>query len=79
MRFEPTPPKRLDFSKKFVLVTDANNQGVGAILANREQARAQLKPIAFYHHALTQAERRYGTTEKNYLQWFLLLRNSECI
>ena len=54
-----------DFSKKFVLVTDASDQGVWAMLADREQAGAQLKPIASYHHALTEAERRYGTTEKN--------------
>ena len=56
-----------DFSKKFVLVMDVSDQGVGVMLANREQAGAQLKPIAFYHHALTQAERRYWTTEKELL------------
>ncbi len=61
-----------DFSKNFVLVTDASNRGVGVMLANWEQAGGHLKAIAFYHHALTQAERRYGTPEKDYFKVFLL-------
>ena len=43
-----------DFCKKFVLVTDASNEAVGAMLANREDDHlgGQLKPIAFFHHTL---------------------------
>ena len=55
-----------DFSKKFVLVTDASNEASGAMLANREgdQIIGQLKPIAFFHYTLTFAERRYSTKDK---------------
>ena len=65
-----------DFCKKFVLVTDASNEAVGAMLANREDGRpgGQLKPIAFFHHTLTSAERHYGTTEKELLAVVLAIR-----
>ena len=45
-----------DFTKKFVLVTDTSDQGVGAMLANEDGG--MLKPIAFFHHTLTPAETR---------------------
>ena len=54
-----------DFSKPFVLVTDASDVGTGAMLANRDGAH--LKPIGFCHHALSQPEKNYSTTEKELL------------
>ena len=65
-----------DFSKKFVLVTDANNEASGAMLANREgdQMIGQLKPIAIFHHTLTSAERRYSTTDKELLTVVLAIK-----
>ena len=65
------------FSKKFVLVTDASNEAIGAMLANREgnQLTDQLKSIAFFHNTLASAERRI----KNSWQLFWQLRSLECI
>ena len=65
-----------DFSKKFVLVTDASNEASGAMLANREgdQIIGHLKPIAFFHHTLTFAERRYSTTDKELLAVVLAIK-----
>ena len=65
-----------DFSKKFVLVTDASNEASGAMLANREgnQMIGQLKPIAFFHHTLTSEERRYSTTDKELLAVVLAIK-----
>ena len=70
-----------DFCKKVDLVTDASNEAVGAMLANREddQFSGQLKPISFFHQTLTSAEKRYGTTEKELWQWSWQYENFECI
>ena len=57
-----------------MLVKNASNQEVGAMSANQEQARAQLKSLAFYHHALRQADRRYATTEKELLAVVLAIK-----
>ena len=61
-----------DFTKTFVLVTDASDQGVGAMLANKDAG--VLKPIAFFHHTLTSAESRYTTTEKELLEMILAIK-----
>jgi transposase InsO family protein len=49
----------------FTLVTDASGTGVGAMLAQKEGD--VLVPVAFYHHAMTPAEMKYDTTEKELL------------
>ena len=64
------------FNKKCVLVTDASDTGVGAMLANRSNSsgEAKLDPIAFFHHALSPGQSRYSTTEKELLAVVLAVR-----
>jgi hypothetical protein len=54
-----------DFEKDFVLVTDASNAGVSAVLNQR--VNGQLSPMAFYSKLLGPAERHYSTYEKEFL------------
>ena len=61
-----------DFTKPFTLVTDASDVGAGAMLANRDGQT--LKPLGFFHHALTQHEKKYSTTEKELLAVVLALK-----
>ena len=65
-----------NFNQKFVLVTDASDTGVGAMLANRSNSggEAKLAPIAFFHHALSPEQSRYSTTEKELLAVVLDVR-----
>ena len=44
-----------DFTRKFVLVTDASDSGTGAMLANEVPRERVLEPIAFFHHTLSSA------------------------
>lgn len=55
-----------DQDKDFTLVTDCSDVGAGAVLA-QEDEREELVPVAFFHHTLSEAERKYGTTEKELL------------
>lgn len=61
-----------DFNKPFVLVTDASNTGTGAMLANRDGQH--LKPLGFFHHALSHHEMKYSTTEKELLAVVLAVK-----
>ena len=54
-----------DMSEPFTLVTDGSDKGVGSLLARSEGEI--LIPVAFYHHALTEAQKRYNTTDKELL------------
>ena len=65
-----------DFSRPFVLVTDASGVGTGAMLAQRDQLQPQgpLKPIAFFHHTLSSAERNYSTTDRELLAIVLAVK-----
>ena len=49
----------------FTLVTDASDSGTGAMLS--QKVEEDLIPVAFYHHALTQEEVKYNTTERELL------------
>jgi hypothetical protein len=51
-----------DFSKEFVLVTDASEVAVSAVL--QRKVEGALAPIAYYSCVLTAAENKYGTYEK---------------
>ena len=51
-----------DFTKPFVLTTDASGFAVGAILSQGKIG--QDKPIAFASRTLNQAEQNYSTIEK---------------
>jgi transposase InsO family protein len=54
-----------DFSKDFVLSTDASDVAVSAVLQQRIEGG--LAPIAFYSRLLSPSERRYSTYEKECL------------
>lgn len=46
----------------FMIVTNASSSEVVAMLAQKEGE--VLVPVSFYHHMLTEAEKKYDTTEK---------------
>jgi len=54
-----------DFSKKFVLATDASNIGVGACLSQEHDG--VLKPVGYAGRGFTAAELNYHTTDKELL------------
>lgn len=54
-----------DFSRPFILTTDASNYALGAVLS--QGAVGNDKPIAYASRTLNDAETRYSTTEKELL------------
>ena len=62
--------KFTDYSKPFVLETDASSDGLGAVLLQEGEDR-KLHPIAYGSRSLTKAERNYhsGKTEFLALKW----------
>jgi hypothetical protein len=54
-----------DFSKEFILTTDASNQGLGAVLSQGEIGKDL--PIAYVSRNLNNAEKNYTTSEKELL------------
>ena len=63
--------------EEFVLITEGINDGVGSLLAQMENEET-LAPMVFFHHALTDAERKYCMTDKELLA-VCQLRSSGCI
>ena len=51
-----------DFTKPFVLETDASGQGLGAVL-NQQQENGLVAPIAYASRTLQKHEQNYGVTE----------------
>jgi hypothetical protein len=54
-----------DFSKEFILITDASKQGLGAVLSQGEIGKDL--PIAYASRNLNNAEKNYTTSEKGLL------------
>jgi hypothetical protein len=54
-----------DFSKEFVLVTDASDVAISAVL--NQKIGGQLAPISYYSRLLTSAEAKYSVHEKECL------------
>lgn len=61
----PTILKYPDFTKEFVLTTDASNFAIGAVLSQGEIGKDL--PIAYASRTLNSAEGNYNTTEKELL------------
>ena len=51
-----------DFSREFVLATDASNTAVSAVLQQRMES--ELVPISYHSRILSPAEEKYSTYEK---------------
>ncbi len=58
--------KSPDFSKPFVLQTDASDRGVGAVLSQQDASGVE-HPIAYFSRKLLPREERYATVEKECL------------
>ena len=63
-----------DMSEPFTLVTYGSDEGVGSLLAQSEGEN--LIPVTFYQHALTEAQERYNTTDKELLAVVLSIKKS---
>jgi hypothetical protein len=61
-----------DFTREFIVTTDANNDGPGAVLSQREVGREL--PISFASRSLNKAETHYTTSEKDLLAIVLALK-----
>ena len=55
-----------DFSKPFILATDASSIAIGGTLSQKDE-KGRIKPIAFTGRSLTPAESKYSTTEQELL------------
>ncbi len=55
-----------DYGKEFVLITDASDVGIGAVLG-QEGNDGNLRPIAFWSRKLSETERKYSATEREAL------------
>ncbi|GFY70766.1 retrovirus-related Pol polyprotein from transposon 17.6 [Trichonephila inaurata madagascariensis] len=53
-----------DFSKSFILQTDASDQGYGVLAQKDDNGKEH--PILFLSKKFTATERKYSTTEKEY-------------
>jgi hypothetical protein len=54
-----------DFTRVFILCTDASNAGYGAVLC--QERGEDLKPIGFYSKSMSKAQRNYAVVEKELL------------
>lgn len=59
--------KHPDPTKPFVVEVDVSNTGAGAVLSQRSGEPPKLRPIAYFSHKLSPAERHYGIGDKELL------------
>ena len=55
-----------DYSKPFLLQTDASKVGIGAVLSHLD-VKKQDRPVAYFSRKLKRAEPNYATVEREYL------------
>ena len=58
--------KNPDFTREFILQTDASNRGVGAVLSQLDE-EGRDRPIAYFSRKLLPREERYSTVEQECL------------
>lgn len=57
-----------DFTKPFILFTDASNVGIGGVISQAEEGNEDfVRPVYFGSKALTDSEKRTSTYEKEFL------------
>ena len=71
-----TPPVLVfpDFTREFILDTDASNQGIGAVLS-QIQSDGQEQVVAYASRLLSKTERRYSVTRKELLAVVVFLNH----
>jgi phospholipid-translocating ATPase len=52
-----------DFSKEFIVQTDASEKGIGVVLAQKSKDNTD-HPILYLSKKFTESEKKFGTTEK---------------
>ena len=57
-----------DYSKPFLLQTDASEVSIGAVLSQLDEQK-QDRPVAFFSRKLKRAERNYATVERECLKF----------
>jgi len=65
-----------DFTKRFVVDTDASNMAVGCFLSQVHDGKEQ--PVAYASRSLTKVERNYSTTRKELLAVIFALQKFRC-
>ena len=55
-----------DFSKPFIVDTDASDVGIGAVLSQLNNSNVE-QPLAYYSRSLSKPERKYAVTRKEML------------
>lgn len=65
-----------DYNKEFMLRTDASGTGIGAVLLQKNKI-GEWAPIQWASKKLTDAERKYGITEKEMLAVFWAVKKFE--
>ena len=66
-----------DFSKPFIVDTDASDVGIGAVLSQFNKFGVE-QPVAYYSRALSKPERKYAVTRKEMLALVDSLRHFRC-
>ncbi|KAL7862550.1 hypothetical protein SRHO_G00139910 [Serrasalmus rhombeus] len=56
-----------DFTRPFILSTDASQDGLGAVLSQVQEGESRARPIAFASKSLTQAQKRYPAHRLEFL------------
>ena len=61
-----------DFTREFIIHTDASEAGVGAFLNQRSRessSDSDLDIIAYYSHRFSKRQRQYSVTIKSFVRW----------
>ena len=66
-----------NFSKPFILDTDASDMGIGVVLSQLNKSNVE-QPVAYYSRSLSKAERKYAVTRKEMLALIDSLRHYRC-